>query len=258
MARHIEDQELLEDIKETADQIDGYLTAQKYTSKGEYSSKTAYERFGGWQEALKEAGVETTHQNRRYIRADKVEKEDVLEDIKDVADTVDDHLSANEYTERGEYSQYVIRDKFGSWNDAREAAGLETHKNKVEASREEVIEDIQQVAESVDEFLTLSLYKKEGNYPLSTIKQRFGSWNEAKEAAGLPTSSRGPHSRMFTGEEVEANLMFQRLERIRDELEALRQYDLASKSNTRVPIREAKKTISKIESRINRRMAETT
>lgn len=56
----------------------------------------------------------------------QIPDEDLLDDLRDVAATVDGSLTTAEYDERGEYSAQTMIRRFGSWNEAKEAAGLFT------------------------------------------------------------------------------------------------------------------------------------
>jgi len=55
----IDDQALLEDLRETAEKVDGDLTMNKYRKHGEHSQHTFERAFGSWNDAKEEAGLET-------------------------------------------------------------------------------------------------------------------------------------------------------------------------------------------------------
>lgn len=57
--------------------------------------------------------------------------------------------------------------------------------------RESVVEDIREVSKLVDGPLTKKEYNEVGEYSSSTAMRRFGSWNKAKEAAGIDKNTRG-------------------------------------------------------------------
>ena len=72
---------------------------------------------------------------------------------------------------------------FGSWNNAKLAAGLTIRvQAKNSWSREKVAEELRKLAER----LGYSPRWREANYGLQrAAKKYFGSWNEAKRAVGL-------------------------------------------------------------------------
>lgn len=58
---------------------------------------------------------------------ERIPDDDLLADLRRVADKLDKSPSKNEYNEHGEYSAQTLMGRFGSWNDAKEAVGLETY-----------------------------------------------------------------------------------------------------------------------------------
>lgn len=57
--------------------------------------------------------------------------------------------------------------------------------------KDRLLADLNRVAEELGKSPSFNEYNEYGSYTGSTYKKRFGSWNEAKEAAGLETTSRG-------------------------------------------------------------------
>lgn len=83
-------------------------------------------------------------------------KKDIINDIKETAAAINGYLSFNKYEEEGRYGHAAVR-KFGSWSDAKEAAGLPTAPpGKVKINAEEIAEKIEagmtfkEVAEELD------------------------------------------------------------------------------------------------------------
>jgi hypothetical protein len=60
----------------------------------------------------------------------KIETEDLLADLRRVVKELDKTPSLNEYEEHGEYSNWTITNRFGSWNEAMSAIGEEPNKRK--------------------------------------------------------------------------------------------------------------------------------
>lgn len=55
----------------------------------------------------------------------RITREDIVEDMREAASAVEGPMTAAEYNRHGEYSSATAGDRFGSWNEAKEAAGLE-------------------------------------------------------------------------------------------------------------------------------------
>ncbi len=82
------------------------------------------------------------------------------------------------------YVEYIKR-RFGSWNGALKAAGLEPNYH-TDCTKRQIIRDLQIYASQLGRTLTIRDLKKCKYLPSpSTVVFIFGSWNNAKEAAGL-------------------------------------------------------------------------
>ncbi|MDL0121000.1 hypothetical protein PNQ29_14840, partial [Halobacterium salinarum] len=93
MGKRVSSEELVADIRQTADKLDQkYLTADEYDRRGEYNKSTPIDRFGSWNAAVREAGLEVAH------KAQRNSKETLLADLRRVADSLNqDHLTTTEY-----------------------------------------------------------------------------------------------------------------------------------------------------------------
>lgn len=87
--------------------------------------------------------------------------------------------------EHGNYSVYTYSSRFGSWNEAIEAAGYSPRSSRDEYTRSELIAEIKRVADVCDKCPTLDDIAEHGNISRNTYHNRFYSWNDALEAAGF-------------------------------------------------------------------------
>lgn len=116
--------------------------------------------------------------NARYFS-----NEAVLDDLKQVAKKLGKNTVSNhEYPKYGKFSIKVFRNRYGSWNKALQAAGLDTRK-EFNLTHETLFENLEKV------WLTLGRqpFYGEMNVPLSryTVKPyvtRWGGWMKACEA----------------------------------------------------------------------------
>lgn len=57
---------------------------------------------------------------------EKISKEEILEELHRVANDVDGPLTRPEFNDRADISAWTAEDRFGGWNNAKQAAGLPT------------------------------------------------------------------------------------------------------------------------------------
>jgi len=116
----------------------------------------------------------------------KVTKAKALADIRRVADELGHPPTIAEYREHGQYSAPTAA-KFHDrrFTDARAAALDMDSGRQPEHRRDELVADIQRVAEIVGGEPSKRDYQDHGEYALSGITYRFDSWVAAKQAAGV-------------------------------------------------------------------------
>lgn len=112
----------------------------------------------------------------------------LLDDVQAVAAEIEGTLTEREYASLGQFGVSTLRRRFGSWNAAKEAAGLEKIR-RTEIPEEELLADLQAVAEEVDGRVTEEKYAEHGTHGPTTHRRHFGSWSAAKTAAGVVTES---------------------------------------------------------------------
>jgi hypothetical protein len=169
------DEDLIQDIQRVADELGRPPTSEEYGDRGKASPATLDSHFGSFIEAIEAAGFEYSGRG--------CSDEDLIQDIQRVADKLGRPPTYSEYDDRGEFGTTTLNNHFGSFIEAIEAAGLEHSKQLV--SDEELIQDIQRVAEKVDGPPLIREYREHGKYSDDTLIRRFGSFNDAVDAAGL-------------------------------------------------------------------------
>lgn len=112
-------------------------------------------------------------------------KEEVIEDIKRVNESVDGSVTLNQMSQEGKYGRGVYQHKFGLWNEAKKAAGLNTKAGNRKISREDLLEELNRMAQEYGPSVGINDMRSEGKYSGSAYINEFGSWNEAKELADL-------------------------------------------------------------------------
>lgn len=189
--RNISNQELLDDIKSTAEKLNKkVLTQDEYSRYGKYSPNTVRRRFGGWNKALLLCGM---HPNTYQLSAAKskplylnISDEDLLSDVSAVAQRLHkDTVSCGEYARNGKFSKDTCFKRFGSWESTLLKAGLAPYKQKSEKRipDELLLEEIERVWIQLGRQPTSTDIKNGiSKYALNAYTRHFGGWRGAMEA----------------------------------------------------------------------------
>lgn len=158
-------------------------------AEGYPAAETFKRRFGTWNAAKEQAGLDTLPEDQVQVQ---YSDEELLGMLRSLADQFDRPLERQDVEDAEDLpATSTFEHRFGSWNEAKEAAGLET-RGRGEAGRgtsytdEELLEKLRELAEQYDGPLTKSAVNRADGYPgATTYYRRFGSWENAKEKAGL-------------------------------------------------------------------------
>ncbi|GAB3330106.1 hypothetical protein GCM10027355_36450 [Haloplanus salinarum] len=167
------------ELRRLADDLDTVPTGQDMVEHGHHGLQTYTNRFGSWNEALEAAGL-----SRRPDRKKRSDQE-LLAELTRLADELDQLPSGRDMDEHGAFSRITYRKHFGSWNEALEQAGFDRRRPKRQVPEEELIAELQQLAEDLDGRPTTDDMQSDGAFSPGTYINRFGSWNAALEAACL-------------------------------------------------------------------------
>jgi hypothetical protein len=117
----------------------------------------------------------------------KISEEELVAELRRLHDELDDVPRQKDMNDHGEYSDEPYHSRFGSWNEALEAAGIEP-KHHRDISDADLLAEIERLAEHFGRPPTANEMAEEGKYSLTTYKYRFDSWKAAKEKAGFGNS----------------------------------------------------------------------
>lgn len=138
--------------------------------------------------------------------------EELLEDIRSVADVVERSPSLQDYRNHGEYAASTIYRRFGSWQDAVDRAGFEPHDPETKIAENELFAELHRLADELGEIPTTTQMNEHGRYWSKVYRDRFGSWGEALEAAGFDTAEINDRI-----DRVSREMLLDELERLADE-----------------------------------------
>ena len=173
-------QVLITELQRLADKLGRTPELKDMNEHGAHSSKTYQKKFGSWNEAIEEAGFETNKEG-------SIAKSDLRDELERLADQLGRTPTSRDMAEDGKYATSNYSRKFGSWNDAVREVGLEPTRDR-DVPREELIDEIQRLAEELGGPPTVAEMKEHGDYGVSTCSNEFGTWNEALKTAGVGTN----------------------------------------------------------------------
>jgi len=199
MSTKYSDDELLQELHKLAEELGQTPTAGEMDEQGAFSADTYRNRFGSWTDAVQAAGL------RMSWRGDPgLSKEQLLTALQDFADKLGKPPSPAEMNVLGPHVPSTYTNRFGSWDDALRAAGLDPSKIRTtEGTREELpdalsneegtlkisgdelIEALQDLADDLGRTPMTAEMNEQGPYSSSTYTGWFGSWDKALRAASL-------------------------------------------------------------------------
>jgi len=110
--------DLLDELRRLAQELDTTPTASDMTELGSYWPSHYRREFGGWNNAVSEAGLEP-NQSR------KISTDDLLNEIRRLAKELNKTPTKTEMNDMGKYYGRSYQIRFGGWTSAVRQAGLE-------------------------------------------------------------------------------------------------------------------------------------
>lgn len=150
----ISKQDIIDNVLKVYEENNNSLTREEYLQKGSYSRAPIKRLFGGWNNLLKELGL-----NINCSRMDAT-KEEILLDAKSIIKQYG-YLDAKLYRTYGKYSQPVVDRLFGSHGKLMRELGLYSGKAGRNISKEEILEGLKE------------LYLKHGMMNSTLIEEEF-------------------------------------------------------------------------------------
>ena len=176
------DDELLDDLKRVAAKIGKSPTKREYKTHGQYGSVTLARRFDTWNKAKCAAGLDIA----TYT------DDELLDDLKRVAAKIGKSPTKREYKTHGQYGSATLARRFGTWNKAKCAAGLDIVELQ-NISSERLLTDLRQKSEDADVKSHDRLFESLEHSDTLYLR-RFGGMWQACVRAGRVTNKRVPLS----------------------------------------------------------------
>lgn len=182
--RELTDDEILADIKSVASSLGtAYISIATYKQHGKYSQCAIQNHFGTWKNALSLAGLRNTRTTKELKR---ISDDEYFSDLRRVATlTHSSTVLYRDYQKYGKYAAEHFFKRFGEWDNALVAAGLEaTGLARKRIGEQELFDEIERMWRLLGRQPTTTDIIKNGisKYSIDTYKRRFGGWRKALEA----------------------------------------------------------------------------
>ena len=202
----ISDDELAAELRRLRDVVGHPPTVAEMESQGAYSSATYKNRFGSWTDALIQTFDDVTPRTRARESENgaqstggdstsRVSEADLIADLQALADDLGRVPTSKEMRDHGSHSTSTYLDRFGSWAEALEAAGLDPADRSTrhqQVSDDALLADLHRLRDELGRVPTATDVVEEGNHGIATYQRRFGSWSAALDAAEIESEPDGP------------------------------------------------------------------
>lgn len=173
----VSDEVLLESLRQLADEL-GHIPKQSDMREfGTFSIGACQYRFGGWNDAIEEAGLMPDRQMN-------ICQQRLLAELQRLADDLGRTPIGEDMMKYGRFSLTPYINTFGTWNAALEAAGF-TPDYVANISDDDLLYEIQRLADKYERAPFRDEMREYGCFSAEVYHRHFGGWNSALEAAGF-------------------------------------------------------------------------
>lgn len=171
-------EEVIGAVRDLADELGRTPKMMEMEELGRYSVQVCRDRFGGWNATLRAAGFEP---NARH----GIPREELIEELHRLTEELGRTAREAEMVEHGRFDPSAYRRVFGTWGGALDAAGLEIDRSRKQYTDDELLTHLKEFTESLGHTPTAREMFHEGEFSDTLYLRRFGTWNEALDAADI-------------------------------------------------------------------------
>lgn len=181
--RNTPNEKLLEDVRRVATSLSrDTLSMKEYIQYGQYAYNTVKNRFGSWDNVLREAGL-SVKEGRHKVHCYCESEEEFFNDVRRVAKLLDKrYITCNDYEKYGEYAYHQRTKKYGDWNAILEKAQLEHSPFRNRGyTQQELFDELERVWIKLGRQPAISDMKSKNISQISPkpFMTHFGSWRNA-------------------------------------------------------------------------------
>lgn len=175
----VDNDELLDELQRLAEELERTPTKEDMDEYGKYTVGSYVYNFESWVDAQEEAGLEP---NRKGANLDR---ETLVEELDRLSDEIGTVPRVRDMREYGKFSVSPYLREFDSWKSALETAGLDANHIKTKIPDDEILGDIERVAEKIGAEPSTVDMREHGRFSVSSYCKRFDSWKNALERAEI-------------------------------------------------------------------------
>ena len=168
---------MLKELQRLAEKLGRAPKVKDMTEMGSFGSATYDNRFGSWNEALTEAGLDLN-------REQNISESALLEELERVADKLGRTPNYEEMTEHSRYGGAVYSRRFESWNEALKETELDLNREQ-NLTKQDLIQELNRLADELDRVPKHDEMTERSRYGSAIYTRKFESWNDALREAGF-------------------------------------------------------------------------
>jgi len=199
---NIPEHELLEELRHVYAELGRTPTQIEMRECSDFSERPYIDKFGSWNDALRRADIPIASYG-------EISEDDLLDEVRRLRDKLDRVPTLGDLQEHGQYSYGPYYSTFGGWINTLQKLNYELPVAFQDVPEEELLKEIDRLAEKLDRPPKLDDVHERGKYPASRYRVAFGTWNNALKQAGYELNEEsGMSNSALLGE----------IERLKDEL----------------------------------------
>jgi len=175
--RNIPQDELVDELRRLSSKLGRTPTAVDMQSHGRFGYATYPTTFGSWNDAIRAADLSVN------VRSG-IPQSELISELRSLADTIGRAPTRREMDQQGQFDSSTYSHRFGTWNDALRAAGINPA-TIVNIPEDELKAELQRLADELNRPPTRDEMQEYGKFGHSVYSHRFGTWTDAVIEAGF-------------------------------------------------------------------------
>lgn len=197
----IPESDLLGEIQRLHQELGRVPSAFDMENDGNFAVNTYRRKFGSWNQALSEAGLELNNRTN-------IPQSELLNEIKRLADEIDRVPTIGDMEQIGRFGSATYAKSFESWNEAIRRAGFEPNVRS-DIPESELKQEILRLNDELGYTPERREMDRFGQFDSSTYASSFGTWNKALQEVELTPNER---------RDIPKSELLAELQRLADEL----------------------------------------